>query len=126
MKPAGLAGWTGAILAVLIAFSACGQNSETITVAGGDLQLGRIAIQEYGCGACHMILGVPSANGNVGPPLSGIAEQVYLAGILPNWPAEMILLIRNPRQVNPRTAMPEMGVTERDARHIAAYLYTLQ
>ena len=73
-----------------------------------------------------MILGVPSANGNVGPPLSGIAEQVYLAGILPNWPAEMILLIRNPRQVNPRTAMPEMGVTERDARHIAAYLYTLQ
>ena len=31
-----------------------------------------------------------------------------------------------PRRVRPGTPMPEMGVTERDARDIAAYLYTLK
>jgi cytochrome c1 len=33
--------------------------------------------------------------------------------------------IQHPHQVEPHTAMPEMGVTEQDSRDIAAYLYTL-
>jgi cytochrome c1 len=37
-----------------------------------------------------------------------------------------MLWIQHPRQVEPRTAMPEMGVTEQDSRDIAAYLYTLR
>jgi cytochrome c1 len=33
--------------------------------------------------------------------------------------------LRHTHTVDPRTAMPEMGVTEADARDIAAYLATL-
>jgi cytochrome c1 len=37
-----------------------------------------------------------------------------------------MLWIRHPRQVEPHTLMPEMGVTEQEGRNIAAYLYTLR
>jgi cytochrome c1 len=38
----------------------------------------------------------------------------------------MIRWIQNPPAVDEKTAMPNMGVTARDARDIAAYLYTLR
>jgi cytochrome c1 len=34
--------------------------------------------------------------------------------------------IRHPQEVRRPTPMPDMGVTDRDARDIAAYLYTLR
>jgi mono/diheme cytochrome c family protein len=30
-----------------------------------------------------------------------------------------------PHEIEPRTAMPEMGVTDEDSKDVAAYLYTL-
>jgi cytochrome c1 len=38
----------------------------------------------------------------------------------------MIQWLRNPQAVDDKTAMPNMNVTEKDARDIAAYLYTLR
>jgi hypothetical protein len=38
----------------------------------------------------------------------------------------MLRWLRTPQEVNPRTAMPDLGVSERDARDMAAYLYTLR
>jgi cytochrome c1 len=35
-----------------------------------------------------------------------------------------VLFIRHPQQVSPGTAMPELGVSERDSRDIAGFLYT--
>ncbi|HEX6629178.1 MAG TPA: hypothetical protein VF105_14610, partial [Gemmatimonadaceae bacterium] len=60
------------------------------------------------------------------PPLGKIAQRVYIAGVLPNEPDNMIRWLENPPGVDPLTAMPYMGVTPRDARDIAAYLYTLR
>jgi cytochrome c1 len=62
----------------------------------------------------------------VGPPLTSIGSRTYLAGELPNTPANMMQWIRHPREAEPRTAMPDTGVTDGDARDIAAYLYTLR
>ena len=36
---------------------------------------------------------------------------------------QKFLFIQHPRQVHNDTAMPEMGVTDQDARDVAAYLY---
>jgi cytochrome c2 len=80
----------------------------------------------YGCPTCHVIPGVRGATGKVGPPLTGVADRVYLAGRVANEPQNMIDWIRNPQKIDPQTAMPNTGVTERDARDIAAYLYTLK
>jgi hypothetical protein len=38
----------------------------------------------------------------------------------------MIEWLRNPPAIDAKTAMPNMHISERDARDIAAYLYTLR
>jgi cytochrome c len=92
----------------------------------GDPARGKAAIRAYGCGSCHAIPGIRSANGRVGPPLDRIGKRAYLGGVLPNTPEHMMRWIRAPEAVDPLTAMPNMGVSESDARNITAYLYTLK
>jgi mono/diheme cytochrome c family protein len=91
----------------------------------GDVAAGKKALQQYLCTTCHAIPGVVGANRHVGPPLHGIADRQYLAGVLPNTPANMLRWLRKPTEVDPLSAMPDLGVTEQDARDIAAFLYTL-
>jgi cytochrome c len=95
-------------------------------MTGGDPAQGPQALRRYGCQSCHVIPGVAGARGLVGPPLDRMGSRTYVAGQLTNTPENLMHWIRFPRDVNPRTAMPETGVTEEDARHIAAYLYTLR
>jgi cytochrome c len=93
---------------------------------GADPEAGREAILRYGCGSCHEVRGVREARGRVAPSLTGVAERSYLAGRLPNTPDNMIRWIQNPQAFIPGTAVPNLGVTESDARNIAAYLYGLR
>jgi cytochrome c len=93
---------------------------------GGDPNRGADAIRRYGCDTCHTIPGVPTAHGAVGPPLTAVGIRTYLGGEIVNTPANMQRWIRHPREIEPRTAMPDTGVTEADGRDIAAYLYTLR
>lgn len=93
-------------------------------VPDGDAAAGREAILQYGCSACHMIPGIPNATSYVGPPLNQYEYRHYIAGNMPNTPENLIYWIRFPQSVEPGTAMPDLGVTEEDARNIAAYLYT--
>lgn len=93
---------------------------------GGDPENGRLLLQQFACGTCHRIPGVAAANGRVGPPLDGIADRVYLAGTLPNTPQTMVAFIRSPQMVDPKTAMPDMGISEAHARDMVAYLYALE
>jgi cytochrome c2 len=99
---------------------------EAEALTGGDIEAGRIAVKTYGCDACHTIPGVVDARGLVGPPLTQIANRIYIAGVLTNTPDNLIEWIQNPPGVDPRTAMPNLGVGEAAARNIAAYLYTLR
>ena len=113
--------------AVVVAamLTGCDRSSklEARHATGGDARRGAAQIQSYGCGACHTIPGIETARSNVGPPLADFASRTYIAGSLPNSAEHLVHWIRHPRQVDPRTAMPEMGVSEAEARDIAAYLY---
>lgn len=82
-------------------------------------------MRQYGCTGCHTIPGIPGADGRVGPPLTAMANRAYVAGVLPNTPDALVRWIRFPTEVNPRTVMPDMGVTEADALDMAAFLATL-
>jgi cytochrome c2 len=117
-----------ATVLVLLALFACRSSAEGATnnLTGGDSDRGKVAIRNYGCGSCHSIPGVRGANARVGPDLNGIAGRSYIAGVLSNSPEHMMQWIENPQAIDSKTAMPNMGVTERDARDIAAYLYTLR
>jgi cytochrome c len=116
-------------LPVLIDFGLRGTHrfpeSTVWQIQDGDFLRGKAAIIEYGCGSCHVIPGVREAKGRVGPQLSRLREQIYLAGVLPNIPENLIEWIQHPRDINPQTAMPNLGVTEEDARDMATYLYSV-
>ena len=89
----------------------------------GEAARGQALIVDYGCGTCHVIPEVPGANGLTGPPLSAMRRQAYVAGVLPNTPEALARFIMDPQEVDPRSAMPELGVDADDAAAIAAFLY---
>ena len=91
----------------------------------GDAARGARLIVRYACSACHTVPGIRRARGRVGPPLDYFAERTYIGGELPNTPDTLVHWIMDPPSLIPATAMPRLDVNERDARDIAAYLYTL-
>ena len=120
-----------ALALTLIALTACAAPREdvrtaAITLTGGDPDRGKAAITKYGCPSCHNIPGVPGANATVGPPLDNIAVRSVLGGHLSNTPDNMERWIQKPQEVDPHNVMPNMSVTDQDARDITAYLYTLR
>lgn len=92
-------------------------------ISGGNPAQGRELIAHYGCGSCHTIPGIKGATATVGPPLQDLRKRVYLGGVLNNTPDQLAKWIVNPRQYDPKSAMPAVGVSEAQARDIAAYLY---
>lgn len=100
---------------------------ETVkTVAGGKAHAGPEAMREYGCVNCHTIPGVRGANALVGPPLTDFARRRYIAGRVPNEAETLVRFLLHPQEIQPGTAMPNMGVSGQDALDMAAYLYTLR
>jgi cytochrome c1 len=105
----------------------CGKKvTPAPVVSGGSAERGEVAIRKYGCGSCHTIAGIPGARGLVGPPLDDVGQRVYIAGVLPNVAENMVRWIANPPAVDAKTAMPNLGVSDRDARDMAEYLYRLR
>jgi mono/diheme cytochrome c family protein len=87
-----------------------------------DAARGRLALTQYACNACHLIPGVTGPATLVGPPLRDLAGRQFIAGGLPNNADNLALWIRDPHRIDPRSAMPQLGVSESDARDMAAYL----
>ncbi len=119
------------IIIILIVFMGivigCGVPQQTIIereFPNADAEAGRQHLIDYGCGACHRIEGIASANGVVGPPLVDYEERLYVAGELPNNANNLIQWIRDPKSINPDTAMPNLGLSLEEARDIIAYFYS--
>ncbi len=91
-----------------------------------DPKRGRRALKQYGCVGCHEIPGLVGPEARLGPPLEGIASRTMLGGVLPNTQHNMALWLRAPQAFTPHSAMPILGVTERDARDMAAFLAELK
>lgn len=93
---------------------------------GGNANRGAQLIDQYECGRCHTIPGVHDAKGVFGPPLNAMSRRTYIAGQIPNNPYNLVQWILSPTSMKPKTAMPDMGLSEKQARDVAAYLETLQ
>jgi len=108
------------------AMAACDEMGNTYRpVADATPDSGKALIVHYGCGACHVIPGIGSASGVVGPPLTAFGRRTYIAGEVPNNVENLVAWLENPQAIEASTAMPNLGVTAGDARNMAAYLYTL-
>lgn len=113
--------------AIPLLLGGCGDNHPQKGAAAiGDPNRGIALIRNYGCGSCHAVPGVADADGVVGPPLNQIGRRIYLAGLLRNTPDNMVVWLRKPQDIVPGNVMPDMGLSDRDAHDVAAYLYTLR
>ncbi|MFW7341579.1 cytochrome c [Pollutimonas sp. H1-120] len=116
---------------VLLLLTGCGEKRPPLSPRGqasqlgADVMRGRQLIADYGCVACHTIEGVKGPVSRVGPPLKDMALRAYVGGVLPNTPENLVRWLLDPPAVDPRTAMPDMGMSVADAKDIAAYLLTL-
>lgn len=94
-------------------------------VGGGDPDAGRDLVGDYGCGSCHRVPGVRSADALVGPPLDAWSRRSFIAGTLPNNQENLTRWLRDPQQVRPGSAMPDLDIDDADLADIVAYLFTL-
>jgi cytochrome c1 len=114
---------------ICLTLSGCygGQTLPSYAIAlDGNAKHGKELIQGYGCGGCHVIPGIHDANGLVGPPLIYFSRRTMVAGELPNTQENLVRWVKNPRAVEPGTAMPDLGLSDDQAYDISAYLYTLR
>jgi putative membrane protein len=114
------------VLALLVAGCSRENEKQAARMTGGEPRRGETSIRRYGCSSCHVIPGIAGADGLVGPPLERIASRVYIAGRITNTPGNLMAFLTHPHGIDRQTAMPEMGIPEKDVRDIAAYLYTLK
>lgn len=117
MKPA---------VALLWLMVAAGCSPPRDAVTGMDAEEGRLLLKKFGCASCHVIPGLAANMSLAAPSLAGLGERVYLAGMLPNSLENLSLWIQAPQDVDPLTAMPDLGVTPEQARQMAAYLMGLR
>jgi len=106
-----------ASLLAALALCACGSSAESASERGHDL------IVHFGCGACHTIGGVRGADATVGPSLENFSDHRYIAGRLPVNRENTSRWIMQPREIEPRTIMPDLGVSREQAEAITTYLF---
>jgi len=93
---------------------------------GGEARRGQLLLAQFQCGSCHTIPGVEAARGRAAPSLAEYGLRSYTAGRWPNQQANLMRWIAAPHSMDPATLMPDMGVSAEEARHMAAYLYSLK
>jgi cytochrome c len=107
------------------AFNAARQQRETARLmTQGDASKAPQTLRRFGCSGCHEIPGISGADGKVGGSLSDLRKRVYIGGVLNNTSDNLIQWIVSPPKFSPRTAMPVTGISEAEARDVAAYLYS--
>jgi cytochrome c oxidase assembly factor CtaG/cytochrome c2 len=113
------------VLLVTVGLSGCDQDGarSSWALSGAHAERGPALMKSHGCAACHTIPGMENARGQVGPPLVQFGRRAFIAGVLSNNPDNLVKWLRSPQSVIPGNAMPNTGLTEEDARDIAAYLY---
>ena len=118
----------GTLLVPLLLISACDESHEAIDkrVADARPAAGKAIIFSVGCGVCHIIPGIPGANGTVGPSLEGFAERNLIGGVVPNRPELLAQWVRDAPSLIEETGMPDLPITEEEAPNVAEYLYTLR
>jgi cytochrome c1 len=119
--------YLGLLVSIAFLFSACVEDvngvPEPHRYPDSVIASGRRLLASYGCGSCHAIPGVPGANSTAAPPLKQFYKRSYIAGKLPNTDKNLVQWIRNPQQIDPGNAMPDLGVSDEEAHAMAAYLY---
>ena len=86
---------------------------------------GKAVFAKSACVGCHTIAGVSA--GVLAPNLTHFGGRSTLAaGMWPNTPDNVAAWVRDPQRLKPGVKMPDLGLTEEQAKAVAAYLTGLK
>ena len=118
------------LLAMLLTLPACNwfrdfDFKRGARLTGGEPELGRKKLAQRSCGSCHVVPGVPRAEGKSAPSLAGWAGRSTFLNTVPNTPENLEKWLDKPSHRKPGTNMPDISLTPEDSRDMAAYLFSI-
>jgi len=91
----------------------------------GDAVAGKELFARHACVGCHTIRGV--AAGALGPDLTHFGSRaLFGAGLWTTTPDNVAAWIKNPPALKPGSRMPNLGLSDADAKALAVYLISLK
>jgi cytochrome c1 len=89
----------------------------------GEYARGEQLFMTKGCVGCHSLQAVNAPKGMVGPNLANVGARSYIAaGTLKNTDENLARWIRDPQGIKKGVLMPNLGVSEIEARSLVAFL----
>jgi cytochrome c oxidase subunit 2 len=93
--------------------------------ATGTAAAGKALFAGQACVGCHTIKGVSA--GTLGPDLTHFGSRTMLAaGMWPNTAENVAEWVKDPQRLKPGVKMPALGLSDEQARAVAAYLMSLK
>jgi cytochrome c2 len=101
-------------------------------MAGADRARGRELLDVKGCGVCHEMTGTAPLQGALLPSAAAVGDLARAVRLAPDlrftrdrWtPSSLVAWLLDPQQIKADTLMPKMGLSQDEARSLAAYLLT--
>jgi cytochrome c oxidase subunit II len=91
----------------------------------GDAAAGKDLFTQRACVGCHTIRGV--ATGTLGPDLTHFGSRaLFGAGLWPTTPENVAAWVKDPPALKPGSRMPNLGLSDADAKALALYLTGLK
>ena len=95
-------------------------------------EAGQQVFMNKGCVACHSVTGVSelalgARSRTSGPNLTHVGSRDYIAAhTLKNTPENIATWVKNPQAVKPGALMTNLGLTDQEAKDVAAFLFGLK
>jgi cytochrome c len=118
------------LLALTLALASCNwfrdfDFERGARLTGGDPQVGRRQLAMHSCSSCHVIPGVPKADGRRGPSLAHWYGRRTFLSTVPNTPENMEKWLERPSHRKPGTTMPDLSISAQESRDMTAYLFSI-
>jgi cytochrome c oxidase subunit II len=101
------------------------QQAPPVDPQGEEAQQGKALFTQLPCVGCHAVRGL--SGGAIGPDLTHFGSRKTLASaMLPNSAENLQRWLVNPQQVKPGALMPNLGLSQDQAKALTAYLLSLK
>jgi cytochrome c oxidase subunit 2 len=107
--------------------TSAGASLERATPQEPAVAEGQKLFMAKGCAGCHSLVAFNAPKGMLGPNLANIGARSWIAaGTLPNTDENLAHWIREPQTVKEGVLMPNLGLSEDEARSLASYLRSIR
>ena len=96
------------------------------TLPTDNVEDGKSLFISKACTGCHVIKGIPEAQGKVGPELTYQASNVQIMGVVANTEENLKKYLKDPVKLKPGISMPNQHLTDSEIDALVAFLRTLK